>query len=58
MKTFLTLVLPTLIVVTGVASILFFEKGRYNLSAFLTLTGFLSASLWVYVINNKKAVFA
>jgi hypothetical protein len=54
MKTFLTLLLPVLVVATFMTSVMLFNNGSYILSAVLHLGAWLSASLWVYILNSRK----
>jgi hypothetical protein len=58
MKAFFTITSIVLIIVASLVSIVLFEYGHYTLSALLVLTSFLSATLWVYVVANKKVVLS
>lgn len=56
MKTFFTLTTIILIVIASVVSFVLFQHGHYAFSALLVLTSYLSAALWIYVLQTKKVV--
>jgi hypothetical protein len=56
MKTFFTLTTIILIVIASVVSFVLFKHGHYAFSALLVLTSYLSAALWIYVLQTKKVV--
>ena len=56
MKTFFTLTTIILIVIASVVSFVLFQHGHYAFSALLVLTSYLSAALWIYVVQTKKVV--
>ena len=58
MKTFFTLTTIILIVIASVVSFVLFQHGHYAFSALLVLTSYLSAALWVYVLQTKKVVLS
>jgi hypothetical protein len=58
MKTFFTLTTIVLIVIASLASFVLFKHGHYGFSALLVLTSYLSAALWVYVLQSKKVVLS
>jgi hypothetical protein len=58
MKTFFTLTTIILIVIASVVSFVLFQHGHYAFSALLVLTSYLSAALWIYVLQTKKVVLS
>jgi len=58
MKTFFTLTTIILIVIASVVSLVLFQHGHYAFSALLVLTSYLSAALWIYVLQTKKVVLS
>ncbi|SEN38100.1 hypothetical protein [Niastella yeongjuensis] len=56
MKTFFTLTTIILIVIASLVSLVLFKHGHYAFSALLVLTSYLSAALWIYVLQTKKVV--
>lgn len=58
MKTFFTLTTIILIVIASVVSFVLFQHGHYAFSALLVLTSYLSAALWIYVVQTKKVVLS
>jgi len=56
MKTFFTLTTIILIVIASLVSFILFKHGHYTFSALLVLTSYLSAALWIYVLQTKKVV--
>ena len=58
MKTFFTLTTIILIVIASVVSFVLFQHGHYAFSALLVLTSYLSAALWIYVLQSKKVVLS
>jgi hypothetical protein len=58
MKTFFTLTTIILIVIASLVSFVLFKHGHYAFSALLVLTSYLSAALWVYVLQTKKVVLS
>jgi len=57
MKTLFTLTTIVLIVIASLVSFSLFEYGHYTISALLVLTSFLSTTLWIHVVSNKKLTF-
>jgi hypothetical protein len=58
MKTFFTLTTIVLIVIASLVSVPLFQHGHFAFSALLVLTSFLSAAMWVYVLQSKKVVLS
>jgi hypothetical protein len=58
MKTFFTLTTIILIVIASIVSFVLFQHGHYTFSALLVLTSYLSAALWIYVLQTKKVVLS
>jgi hypothetical protein len=58
MKTFFTLTTIILIVIASFVSVVLFKHGHYAFSALLVLTSYLSAALWIYVLQTKKVVLS
>ncbi|AEW02456.1 hypothetical protein Niako_6231 [Niastella koreensis GR20-10] len=58
MKTFFTLTTIILIVIASIVSFVLFQHGHYAFSALLVLTSYLSAALWIYVLQTKKVVLS
>ncbi|MFL5746777.1 MAG: hypothetical protein ACJ751_19015 [Niastella sp.] len=58
MKTFFTLTTIILIVIASLVSFVLFQHGHYAFSALLVLTSYLSAALWIYVLQTKKVVLS
>jgi len=56
MKTLFSFSSLVSMVITGIASFRLFEKARYDISALLTITSFLSITIWITIISNKKAL--
>lgn len=56
MKTILTFLLPLIAIITGVASFRLFANDSYYLSAVCTITAYLSASAWVYLLTRKATI--
>lgn len=56
MKTIFTLILPVLVVVTGMAGYALFTKETYMASALFIVASHLIAAYWVYTISNSKKV--
>jgi hypothetical protein len=58
MKTIFTLTTIVLIVIASLVSVMLFRNGHYAFSALLTLTSYISGSLWIYVLATKKVVLS
>ena len=56
MKTVFTISTLISMAISGVASLYFFQRAHYDISALLTVTSFISVTIWVAIISNKKAV--
>jgi hypothetical protein len=56
MKTILSILMPLIAIVTGIASYNLFTEANYYLSAIFTVVSWLSASVWVYLVIPKKKV--
>jgi len=54
MKTLISLFMLALITVASIVSCKLFMKYHYDISALLTIISFISVSLCVYVLSNKK----
>lgn len=54
MKTLFTLILPVLVIATGLAGYFFFQDKIYMASALFIVASHLFAAYWVYIISNKK----
>ncbi len=54
MKTLLTLSSLISIGITGIVSLRLFEHARYDASALLTITSFLTINLLVMILGSKK----
>ena len=54
MKTLISLFMLALITVASIVSCKLFMKYHYDISALLTITSFISVSLCVYLLSNKK----
>ena len=54
MKTILTLILPVLVVVTGMAGYVLFTKETYMVSALFIVANHLIAAYWVYTISRTR----
>jgi hypothetical protein len=58
MKALFTFSTLVSLAITGIASLHFFQNAHYDISALLTITSFLSISIWVAIISNKKALLS
>jgi hypothetical protein len=56
MKTIFTLMLPVLVVLTGMAGYTLFTEKTYMASALFIVASHLIAAYWVYIISSKKKV--
>jgi hypothetical protein len=56
MKTIFTLILPVLVIATGMAGYVLFTNAVYMASAFFIVASHLIAAYWVYIISGKKKV--
>jgi hypothetical protein len=56
MKTLFSFSSLVTMIITGIASFRLFEKAHYDVSALLTITSFLSITIWVAIISDKKAL--
>ena len=56
MKTLFTLSTLVSVAITGLASLRLFENKHYDISAILTIASFLSVSLCVVMMNNRKEI--
>jgi hypothetical protein len=58
MKTLLTLLMLVSMALAGMVSLHLFEKAAYNMSALFTIVSFLSITLWVMLVGNKKIILS
>lgn len=56
MKTIFTLILPVLVVATGLTGYVLFTNATYMASAFFIVAAHLIAALWIYTISSNKKV--
>lgn len=56
MKTLFTLILPVLVVATGIAGYVLFTNATYMASAFFIVASHLIAAYWIYTISSSKKV--
>lgn len=56
MKTLFTLILPVLVVATGIAGYVLFTNHTYMASALFIVASHLFAAYWVFLISSKKKV--
>lgn len=56
MKTIFTLILPVLVLLTGLAGYVLFTNETYMASALFIVASHLSAAYWVYTISSKKKI--
>jgi hypothetical protein len=56
MKTLFTLSSLISITITGIASLRLFERAHYDASALLMITSFLTVTLLVSILGNKKNI--
>ena len=56
MKTLFTLILPVLVVATGIAGYILFTNETYMASAFFIVASHLIAAYWIYTISSSKKV--
>lgn len=56
MKTLFTLILPVLVVATGLAGYILFTNAMYMASAFFIVASHLIAAYWIYTISSGKKV--
>jgi hypothetical protein len=54
MKTLFTIPVLVTIAITGIVSCRLFYKAQYDVSALLTVASFISATLLVSLLKNKK----
>lgn len=54
MKTLFTLILPILVIATGVAAYILFQNKVYMASAFFIVASHLIGAYWVYIISSRK----
>ena len=54
MKTIFTLILPILVVVTGMAGYVLFTEKTYMASALFIVASHLIAAYWVYIISGSS----
>lgn len=58
MKAVFTISTLISLAMTGVASLYFFERAHYDISALLTISSFISITLWVLILSNKKTTIS
>jgi hypothetical protein len=58
MKTLFTFTSIISMIITGIASFRLFEKAHYDISALLTIASFLSITIWVAIMSDKKALLS
>jgi hypothetical protein len=56
MKTLFTLILPVLVVATGITGYILFTNATYMASAFFIAASHLIAAYWIYTISSGKKV--
>jgi hypothetical protein len=56
MKAVFTISTLISLAMTGIASLYFFQRAHYDISALLTITSFISVTLWVSILTNKKSI--
>lgn len=56
MKTLFTLILPVLVVATGIAGYITFTNKTYLASALFIIAAHLIAAYWVYIISGSKKI--
>ena len=56
MKTIFTLILPVLVVATGIAGYMLFTDKAFMASALFIVASHLIAAYWVYIISSSKKV--
>lgn len=56
MKTIFTLILPVLVILTGIVGYNLFTDKEYMVSALFIVASHLIAAYWVYIISSKKKV--
>ncbi|MEO5684046.1 MAG: hypothetical protein ABIQ88_15495 [Chitinophagaceae bacterium] len=54
MKTFFTLFMPLLMIISFLLSSHFFAQADYLVSAVFTMASYSATSLWIAVISTKK----
>jgi hypothetical protein len=56
MKTIFTLILPVLVVATGIAGYVLFTNKTYMASALFIVASHLIAAYWIYILGSYKKV--
>lgn len=56
MKTLFTLILPVLVVATGIAGYVLFTNATYMASALFIVASHLIAAYWIYTISSSKKI--